>query len=41
VEDDAEETWPMEQKTSNYGWWQRGNNNADNNDKKQQSTNFW
>jgi hypothetical protein len=35
----AEETRRMEQRTSNYGWWQRGDNNAGNNDKKQQSTN--
>jgi hypothetical protein len=35
----AEETRQMEQWTSNYGRWQRGNNDADNNDKKQQSTN--
>jgi hypothetical protein len=35
----AEETWRMEQRTSKYGWWQRGNNNADDDYKKQQPTN--
>jgi hypothetical protein len=35
----AEEMRQMEQRTSKYSWWQRGNNDADNIDKKQQSTN--
>jgi hypothetical protein len=37
----AEEMRQMEQRTSNYGWWRRGNNGADYNNKKQQSTNVW
>jgi hypothetical protein len=35
----AEETPQLEQLTSNYGQWRRGNNGTDINDKKQQSTN--
>ncbi len=35
----AEKMRRMEQRTSYYGQWQRGDNNTDNNDKKQQSTN--
>jgi hypothetical protein len=36
----AEETWRMEQRTSKYSQWWRGNNDSDNNNKTQQSTNF-
>jgi hypothetical protein len=35
----AEQMRWMEQRTSNYGWWQRGDNGADDNDKKQQPRN--
>jgi hypothetical protein len=37
----ADETRQMEQRTSKYGQWRRGNNNNDNNIKKHQSTNVW
>jgi hypothetical protein len=34
----AEEMRQMEQRTSKFGRWRKGDNNTDNNNKKQQST---